>query len=434
MNIKETKCTLGALLAAGKIKAAPGTEQEMIKRIEGIEIPIEEYFYYKEFLGYVGITDEFRKVVKLFDTPEGQTPAGFRKEFVYSTDGMLQVNLVRDIAFGENGIRRPTNVLFSANTANPFEIATMKDFIANVTTNPSLIYSQFLNNPKANIGGQFKDSYEVLKELSELVGPGVDISVEITDPFAEEEKILEEIAKNEEVLTKYRLVVKVPHTGPLNKENINDYINGKYPALEEGRSVDYFRGHNLAYRLQEKGYRVNFTLMSDPHQTALALLAKPYFINAFVEKRTDQTRGLVDLLDKYNKSRDKQYYEQVLKYMKRVNLLGSEDQDADKAMEKARLLVNYRHAYDHEGSDGLDSVRHSLRVLRLANLPDTRIIICNTKTDRMYYDIDKMLAEDEFADMKQKVVLTCEPEYFGRYTSSSTIYAYQRDFLTSVKQ
>lgn len=433
MNIKETKCTLGALLATGKIKAAPGTEQEMIKRIEMIEIPIEEYLCFKDFLGCVGVTDEFRKVVKLFDAPEGQTPAGFRREFVYSADGMLQVDLVRDIAFGKNGVRRPTNVLFSANTANPFEIATMKEFIANVTTNPSLIYSQFLNNPKANVGGQFKNSYEVLEELSKLVGPGVDISVEITDPFAEEEKILEEIAKNEEVLTKYRLVVKVPHTGPLNKENINDYINGKYPALEEGRAADYFRGHNLAYRLQEKGYRVNFTLMSDPHQTALALLAKPYFINAFVEKRTDQTRGLVDLIGKYDKSGDKQYYEQILKYMKKVNLLGSEDQDADKAMEKARLLVNYRHAYDHEGSDGLDSVRHSLRVLRLANLPDTRIIICNTKTDRMYYDIDKMLAEDEFADMKQKVVLTCEPVYFGRYTSSSTIYAYQRDFLTSVK-
>ena len=286
MNIKETKCTLGALLAAGKIKTVPGTEQEMIKRIEGIQIPMEEYLCYKDFLGYVGVTDEFRKVVKLFDTPEGKTPAGFRREFVYDTDGMLRVDLVRDIAFGENGVRRPTNVLFSANTANPFEIATMKDFIANVTTNPSLIYSQFLNNPKANVGGQFKNSYEVLAELSKLVGSGVDISVEITDPFAEEEQIMEEIAKNEEVLTRYRLVVKVPHTGPLNKDNIKDYINGKYPGLEEGRSVDYFRGHNLAYRLQEKGYRVNFTLMSDPHQTALALLAKPYFINAFVEKRS----------------------------------------------------------------------------------------------------------------------------------------------------
>ena len=61
------------------------------------------------------------------------------------------------------------------------------------------------------------------------------------------------------------------------------------------------------------------------------------------------------------------------------------------------------------------------------------LIICNTKTDQMYYDIDKMLVEDEFADMKQRVILTCEPSYFGKYTSSSTIYAYQRNFLTSVK-
>lgn len=133
MNIRETKCTLGALIAAGKMKTAPELGQEMIERIEEIEIPIEEYLQYKEFFKYVGVTEEFIRVINLFKTPRGKTPAGFRKEFVYGRDGMIEVDLVRDIAFGENGVRRPTNVLFSANTANPFEIAVMKDFIANVT-------------------------------------------------------------------------------------------------------------------------------------------------------------------------------------------------------------------------------------------------------------------------------------------------------------
>ena len=86
-----------------------------------------------------------------------------------------------------------------------------------------------------------------------------------------------------------------------------------------------------------------------------------------------------------------------------------------------------------DGHDGLDSARHSLRLLKQANLPDTRLILCNTKSAQMYYDIDKMMVEPEFADMKQRVILTCEPEYFGQFTSSPTIYTYQRSFLNSVK-
>lgn len=427
------KSNIDALVAAGKVTATNDTDTSMYDRIKGIEIDIDSYRSNSEYIKSVGVTEEFKNVIKTFDVPAGETPAGFRREYVYDADGSLRIDLVRDIAFGKNGVRRPTNVLFSANTANPFEVSTMKNFIANLTTNPAIMYSQFLNNPKANVGGKYKDTTEVLQELCNIVGPGVDISVEVTDPFADEEKLFEEVAKYEEILTKYRIVVKVPHTGPLNKGNVQDYIDGKYPALTDGDSQSFFYGHNLAYKFHEKGYRVNFTLMSDPHQTALALLAKPYFINAFVEKRNDQTKGMVSYLKRLDETGDAQYREQLHAFMLKTNLLASDDTDAAKAENLARTLVNYRHAYDHEGSDGLDSVRHSLRVIKQSNLPDTKLIICNTKTDQMYYDIDKMLVEDEFADMKQRVILTCEPSYFGRYTSSSTIYAYQRDFLTSVK-
>ena len=433
MKIKNMKCTIDALVNSGNLSVAGDTEKDVFDRVKNIELSLEDYAKYASFVKTVGVTEEFKNVIKTFDVPAGETPAGFRREFVYGADGALRVDLVRDIAFGTNGVRRPTNVLFSANTANPFEVITMKNFIANLTTNPQIIYSQFLNNPKANVGGQFKDSFEVIQELCNIVGPGVDISVEITDPFADEEKLFDEIAKYEEILTKYRIVVKVPHTGPLNKENIDDYINGTYPALDNGKPEDFFYGHNLAYKFHEKGYRVNFTLMSDPHQTALALLAKPYFINAFVEKRNDQSKGMASLIERLDKTGDLQYREQLHAFMLKNDLLASDDKDVVKAENRARQLLKYRHFYDHEGSDGLDSVRHSLRVIKQSNLPDTKLIICNTKTDQMYYDIDKMLVEDEFADMKQRVILTCEPSYFGKYTSSSTIYAYQRNFLTSVK-
>ena len=57
--------------------------------------------------------------------------------------------------------------------------------------------------------------------------------------------------------------------------------------------------------------------------------------------------------------------------------------------ERAEWLVRYRCYRKPEGSDGLDCVRHNLRVLRAANLPETRLIICSTEGDSMYPDIDR---------------------------------------------
>lgn len=433
MNVNNMKCSLESLVLSGQMMIASDTDKGMFDRIKNMELSFEDHVKMRDCVKCVGVTDEFVKVVRLFGTEEGQTPAGFRHELVYGTDGTMRVDLVRDISFGANGIRRPTNVLYSANTANPFAVMTMKDLIANLTTNPQIIYDQFLNNPKANVGGQFKDRYEVLAELGRIVGPGVDISVEFNDPFAEESALMEEVARFEEILTPYRLVVKVPHTGPLNRDNVGDFLNGTYPAYDTGVAEDCFYGHNLAYRLHEKGYRVNFTLMAEPHQTALALLAKPYFINAFVERRHSQTLGLATILECLNQTGDPMYREQLHDYMRKADMLASNDTDYEAAEKKARMIVAYRDLTSHDGHDGLDSVRHSLRVLKGANLPDTRLIICNTKSAQMYYDIDKLVVEPEFADMKQRIILTCEPDYFAQFTGSPTVYCYQRSFLNSVK-
>lgn len=425
------KFSIDALVKAGTLKVAADTTGDMFDRIKSIELGTDDVLKLKSLSAYIGVTGEFEKVIRTFRVPSGITPAGFRHEMIYSGDGSLRIDLKRDIAFMENGVRRPTNLLFSANTADPVEVGAMKNLIANLTTNPAIIYSNFLNNPAANKNNQYKDRFEVLEVLRDLVGPGVDISVELNDPFAPREKIYEEIAKFEEVLPKYQLVVKVPHTGPLNATNIEDFLSGEYGVYDEGAPEDFFYGHNLAYELQEKGYRVNFTLMAEPHQTALALQAKPYFINAFVQRRNDQTRKMVDLLEKLDNTGDGAYKEELHDYMLRSDMLASNDGDEDAALEKARMLVAYR--TEEPEDDGLDSVRHSLRVLKSANLPDTRLIVCNMKTPKMYYDLDKLVTEEEFADMKQKVIVTCEPDYFSQFTASPTIYCYQRSFLGSVR-
>lgn len=433
MDLNMLKCTVGALVTSGNLTLTSDIENHVFERIKNLEFPLEKYLEFKDHIKFIGVTDEFYTIIKLFQIREGELPAGFRPEFVYGTDCSIRVNLARDISYASNGVKRPTSVLFSANSANPFQVREMKNLIANLTTNPQIIYDQFLNNPKANVNNQFKDRFEVLEELCRIVGPGVDISVEVNNPFAEESMLMEEIAQFEEILTPYRLVVKVPHTGPLNANNVQDFLNGTYSAYDEGDTINFFTGHNLAYRLSQKGYRVNFTLMFDPHQTALALLARPYFINAFVERRHQQSLGMRSLLEKLDTTGEAHHREQLHEFMFKTDLLASGDQDHASAEEKARKLIKYRGLDSAEGHDGLDTVRHSLRVLRQSNLPDTRLILCNMKSPEVYQDIDKLLVTSEFADMAHRVIITCEPEYFAQFTSAPGIYSYQRSFLNSVK-
>ena len=77
-------------------------------------------------------------------------------------------------------------------------------------------------------------------------------------------------------------------------------------------------------------------------------------------------------------------------------------------------LLKYRHFEDHEGADGLDSVRHNLRWFKNTNLNDSRLIICSMEGPLNYPDIDKLLVEDEFSDLVNRVVITAEPSYLAR--------------------
>ena len=385
----------------------------------------------------LGVTARFIEVIDEFAavTPGATTPPGFRIEAACDLSGTLRFDLVRDISRDRSGIPRPTNLLFSVDSANPYEVAPCAGLVANMTCNPGIVYDLFLNNPDANIGGHFSTLEEVLTELGRILGPGVDMSVELNNPFADFDTILEQVNRYEQILSRHRLVVKVPHTGPVNGTNVEQLLSGDKQLAtryDQGATADYLYGHHLALKLHEHGYRVNFTLMFEPHQTPLALQARPTFINAFVRHRRTDTRTIKGLLAAYHTSGDRAFLTQLRSYLHQQDFLAADEADHDltDVLDLATTTLATRHA-DDTGADGLDTARANLRWLRTANLPDTRLIICSMDGPTWYPDIITMLTEPEFIDLHNRVVITTEPNYLARWSSTPQVVAYQRRFMNA---
>ena len=292
--MSSVKYTLSSLYGHGGRPVVSGDES-YVDRILGHEIDRQLYDELLLRNAALGVTKGFKEVIDYFHVPANETPAGFRVEYRLERDGLVRADLVRDISYDKNGIKRPQKLLFSADSANPYEIRPVKDLISNLTCNPAIIYNQFLNDPEANVGGRYKNRDEVLKDIGDILGSGCDISVELNDPFnSSESEILEEAARFRELLSPYRVVIKVPHTGPVNAENVGQLMTGDKrfsQRYDQGRTEDFYRGHQLALMLHEHGYRVNFTLMFEPYQTALALQARPYFINSFIMFQSELADG-----------------------------------------------------------------------------------------------------------------------------------------------
>jgi len=412
-------------------------QEDLVSRAADKMIGLNEYNSLKGAVSFIGVTKRFEDVISTFSVPQGETPAGFRVESFLAREGVLMVDLVRDIGYDKNGIKRPTKTIFSADSANPYEIAPISGLLGNLTCNPGIVYDLFINNPKANVGNKFKTLEEVMTEIGNVLGAGCDISVELNNPFEEDfNKVLEEAAKFKEILSEYRVVIKVPHTGPVNGENVQELLTGdkKFSLrYDEASTADALRGHNLALKLRENGYRVNYTLMFEPYQTALALQAKPAFINSFVRHRMKQSEKMNDLLSFFNMTRDVKYLEELRTFMVSVDLLNKNETARDLLSVKhlAEDIVAYRNYTNAEGRDGLDSVRHNLRLLKQNNLPDTRLIICSMEGPYNYPDIDKLIADPEFADVADRLVITAEPGYLARFTSSNHVVSYQRRFMNA---
>lgn len=429
LEIQMTLDGLGLAVVAG--------QEDVFERVRTCAIEANNFTLLREAARAIGGTSKFHDVIRTFGTPAGETPAGFRIEASLKADGLLEVDLVRDISFDRNGERRPTNVIYSADSANPYEVAPIAGLLGNLTCNPGIVYDLFINNPKANVGSRFSSLAEVMSELGGILGSGVDVSVELENPFEPDfEKILAEIEPYEKILSKYRLVVKVPHTGPVNGANVGQLLAGDRRLSSwyaDPSTEDAFRSHNLALRLREYGYRVNYTLMFEPYQTALALQARPYFINAFVRHRLVQTQRISGLLNSYRHSRDKRYIEELRTYLIETDHLAGETLKSEMidVLHYAEDLISYRKIDGPEGSDGLDSLRHSLRLLKQANLPDTRLIVCSMEGANNYPDIDKLMVEPEFADVTDRLIITAEPQYLARFTSCNQVVSYQRRFMTA---
>ena len=431
--------TFKSLLSSGGVAniAIIQGEETYVERFLAKAVNLTDYREISSIVRHIGVTKGFKEVIDYFKIPAGQTPAGFRLEFIFTGDQTLKADLVRDISYDKNGVKRPTKILFSADSANPYEVAPIRNMIANLTCNPSIIYDLFINNLKANVGQKFKNRDEVIGELGRILGPGCDISVELNNPFAPEEELLEEAYKFQEMLSKYRVVIKVPHTGPVNKDNVNELLMGDKKLqrrYDEGKTEDYLRGHNLALMLYEHGFRVNFTLMFEPYQTAMALQARPYFINSFIRHRHIMSGDIRNLLASCGKTRDSVYLKQLRTYMIEKDILAPKDADLDlsKGRELGEWMLKYRRLETAEGFDGLDGVRHNLRVLRQSHLKESRLIICSMEGNN-YADIDRMLMEDEFRDMQDRVVITAEPDYLARFTSTPQVVSYQRRFMNAAQ-
>jgi len=345
-------------------------DQAYVQRVLNMPLSFPLYRDIKDFSRFIGVTENFRQVIDTFKTPEGETPPGFRIEFNVEADGVLRVDLVRDISYDKNGQKRPTKFLFSADSADPYEVKEISGLIANLTCNPGIIYDLFINNPKANVGGHFKTRDEVMEEIGKILGPGCDISVELNNPFDEDtQKLLDEAEKFREMLTPYRVVIKVPQTGPVNSGNVKELLSGDkmfHRRFDQGATRDFFRGHNLALLLREHGFKINFTLMFEPYQTSLALQAKPYFINSFVRHRQFQSIEMKHQLDLFRLNNDPKQLEQLRSYMLEKDYFSAEERDIDlfKVKTTAERILNYRQADSEYRYDGLDSARHNLRMLK----------------------------------------------------------------------
>ena len=119
--------------------------------------------------------------------------------------------------------------------------------------------------------------------------------------------------------------------------------------------------------------------MFEPWQTGMALQAKPYFINSFIRQRFGVTTYINGLLTAWQKTFDQRFLEDLRSFMLKWDFLAKGDENIDLLQVEriARETIEYRKINEPEGFDGMDGVRHNLRMLRHSNLDDCRLIICS---------------------------------------------------------
>jgi hypothetical protein len=144
--MNEIKLSLGTLLFAhdqsDSLVSVISKDKEYVDRVVNQPISADHFSFLKNHVRYVGVTSNFREIIDYF-----KTPAGFRIEYKLTESNVLRVDLGRDISFDRNGQKRPTKVLFSTDSANPYEVEPVKNVIASRTS----VFGQIYDSSSGNI-------------------------------------------------------------------------------------------------------------------------------------------------------------------------------------------------------------------------------------------------------------------------------------------
>ncbi len=133
-HLAATSMERETLEMTGSLQAFIGTDEGSIQAIENdaryldhvlnLTLKIDSCRKLRDHSNYLGGRDRFKDVIDTFLVPKGETPAGFRLNYVLDKDRVVRVDLIRDISYNKNGEKRPSKTLFSADSANPCEVAT----------------------------------------------------------------------------------------------------------------------------------------------------------------------------------------------------------------------------------------------------------------------------------------------------------------------
>ena len=129
-----------ASLVGGDIQIV-SKDESYVRRALHLNIGLEEDKFLTERVKFISASDRFKDVIDLFKVPEGETPAGFEIKYNMKENQVLEIDLARNISYDKNGKKRPTKFIYSADTANPYEVEPIKNLIGNLTCNPGITCS-----------------------------------------------------------------------------------------------------------------------------------------------------------------------------------------------------------------------------------------------------------------------------------------------------
>lgn len=108
--MKTVSCTLNTLL--NDDVSVIENQKKDVARVLDFDLPLEDYAFLKKHVKKIGVTAAFEKVIKTFNTPDNETPEGFRIACRLEANGILRADLIRDISYDKNGKKTANQCAF----------------------------------------------------------------------------------------------------------------------------------------------------------------------------------------------------------------------------------------------------------------------------------------------------------------------------------